>query len=327
MSAMSTAAAGDRLDGRPAPRVAATGRDRRDPKLAVQTERLTKDFGSGRGLFGLDLEVRQGEILGFLGPNGVGKSTTMRLLLGLAAPTAGSARVLGRDVDCDGRVVRRRVGYLAGDFGLYPQLTGAGVLQYFARLRCGVEPRRITDLADRLDAELDRPVRELSTGNRQKLGLIQALMHDPELLILDEPIAGLDPLVQRTFHELLAEVRAAGRAVLLSSHTLSEVDRVADRVAILRAGRLVFVDTLDRLRAVAVRRWELEFARPPVVDEFRALGGVREAQVAGARLHIAFEGPADAVVKAAARHEVIDVRTREQDLEEIFLRYYREPRS
>jgi ABC-2 type transport system ATP-binding protein len=292
---------------------------------AIETSGLTKDYGGGRGVFDLDLEVRPGEILGFLGPNGAGKSTTMRMLLGLAAPTSGSASMLGLDVARDGLALRRRVGYLAGDFGLYPQLTGRAVLAYFARLHDGEgAAARITALAERFDADLDRPVRELSTGSRQKLGLIQAFMHDPELLILDEPIAGLDPLVQHNFHELLHEIRARGRTVMLSSHTLSEVDRVADRVAILRAGRLVVTDELERLRAVALRRWEIEFAGPPAAEEFRALPGVREAEVTGRRLRVAFEGSADALVKAAARYDVTEIRTHEQDLEEIFLGYYRE---
>jgi ABC-2 type transport system ATP-binding protein len=296
---------------------------------AIQTQRLTKDYGSGRGVFDLDLEVKTGEIMGFLGPNGAGKSTTMRLLLGLAGPTSGRAWLLGGDIASDGLDLRRRVGYLAGDCGLYPRLTGEAVLDYFARLDGnGAPPRearaRMAELAERFDAQLDRPIRELSTGNRQKLGLIQAFMHDPELLILDEPIAGLDPLVQRNFHNLLAEVRTDGRTVLLSSHTLSEVDRVADRVAILRAGRLVVVDSVDRLRESAVRHWEIEFASPPAVEEFRSLPGVHTAEATGTQLRIAFEGSADKVTKAAARHEVLDVRTRDGDLEEIFLRYYKD---
>ena len=291
---------------------------------AVLTERLTKDYGQGRGVFELDLEVRQGEILGFLGPNGAGKSTTMRLLLGLIGPTSGGATLLGLDAARDGLAARRRVGYLAGDFGLYPQLTGRAVLEYFARLHGGVRPDRIAALSERFDADLDRPVHELSSGNRQKLGLVQAFMHDPELLVLDEPIAGLDPLVQRSFHDLLAEVRAQGRSVLLSSHTLSEVDRVADRVAILRAGRLVVVDTIEHLKGVAVRRLELDFATPPDPEDFRVLDGVREVEATGTSLRIAFEGSPDAIVKAAARHEVTGLRSLEDDLEDIFLRYYRE---
>jgi ABC-2 type transport system ATP-binding protein len=286
---------------------------------AVRTEALTKDYGSGRGVFGLDLEVREGEILGFLGPNGAGKSTTMRMLLGLAKPTAGRAEVLGRDV----LSARARVGYLAGDFELYEQLTGAAVLAYFARLRRDVPHDRIGELAERFGADLHRPVRELSTGNRQKIGLIQAFMGEPELLILDEPIAGLDPLVQRRFHDLLGEVRAQGRTVLLSSHTLSEVDRVADRVAVLRAGRLAVVDTLEHLRAIAVRRWEIEFAgAPPDPERFRRIPGVLGAERNGGHVTVAFEGDADAVLKAAAESEVRELRVRDDDLEQVFLRLY-----
>jgi ABC-2 type transport system ATP-binding protein len=295
------------------------------PEPAIQIQGLTKDYGEGRGLFGLDLVVRHGEILGFLGPNGAGKSTTMRMLLGLARPTSGGARLLGLEMAGQGLEIRRRTGYLAGDFGLYRQLTGRAVLDYFARLQGGVPPGRIAELAERFDAQLDRHVRELSTGNRQKLGLIQALMHEPELLILDEPIAGLDPLVQRAFHDLLGDIRGQGRTVMLSSHTLSEVDRVADRVAILRAGRLVVVDELARLKALAVQRWEIKFAHAPDTASFERLEGVREVELKGTRLRVAFEGSADTLVKTAARYDVTEIRTHDQDLEEIFLHYYREP--
>jgi ABC-2 type transport system ATP-binding protein len=292
---------------------------------AIHTGGLSKDFGQGHGLFDLDLDVREGEIFGFLGPNGAGKSTTMRLLLDLIAPTAGSASLLGLDSHRDSLEIRRRVGFLPGDFALYPRLTGTAVLDHFAELRGGVDPRRRAELAERFDAQLDRPIRELSTGNRQKVGLIQAFMHDPELLILDEPIAGLDPLVQRNFHTLLAEVAARGRTVFLSSHTLSEVERVAQRVAILRRGRLVVVDSLENLRAIAVRRLEVEFAGdPPRAGELRALPGVREVRLDGGHLSIAFEGSADPIVKALAAHDVRAIRSHEDDLEEIFLRFYRE---
>ena len=241
-------------------------------QAAIETTGLTKDYGSGHGVFGLDLEIRPGEIFGFLGPNGSGKTTSMRMLVGLSRPTGGRARVLGLDIVTDSLELRRRVGFLAGDFGMYRKLTGAAMLEYLARLHGGVDRTRITALADRFDAQLDRPLGDLSTGNRQKIGLIRAFMHDPELLILDEPIAGLDPLVQKRFHELLADVRADGRTVFLSSHTLSEVDRVADRIAILRAGRLVVVDTLDHLRSVAVRRLDIEFAAPPPARRLQVAG-------------------------------------------------------
>ena len=293
--------------------------------MAIRASGLTKDYGKGHGLFDLDLEVRRGEVFGFLGPNGAGKSTTMRLLLDLIRPTAGTATLLGLDCRADSLEIRRRVGFLPGDFALYPKLSGAEMLDHLADLRGGVDRRVRDQLAERFDAQLDRPVRELSTGNRQKLGLIQAFMHEPELLILDEPIAGLDPLVQQSFHALLAEVAAAGRTVFLSSHTLSEVERVAHRVAILRRGRLVVVDSLERLRSVAIRRLEIEFADGmPSVEAIRALPGVREAQRRGERLDVAFEGSADALVKAVATHDVRSIRSRDDDLEEIFLHYYRD---
>jgi ABC-2 type transport system ATP-binding protein len=198
------------------------------------------------------------------------------------------------------------------------------MLDYLARLRGGVDRRVRESLVERFDADLDRPVRQLSTGNRQKLGLIQAFMHEPELLILDEPIAGLDPLVQQSFHALLGEVSAQGRTVFLSSHTLSEVERVTHRLAILRRGRLVVVDSLENLREVAAQRLDIEFAEPVSAAEFQALPGVSDVVVNGRTLTISFEGSADAVVKAAARHEVRTIRPREDDLEDIFLRYYEE---
>jgi ABC-2 type transport system ATP-binding protein len=291
----------------------------------IATSGLSKDYGSGRGLFELDLEVAPGEVFGFLGPNGAGKSTTMRLLLDLIRPTSGSAQVLGLDTSKDGLAIRRRVGFLPGDLALYPKLTGRVVLDYLAELRGGVDRRVRASLVERLDADLDRSVHELSTGNRQKLGLIQAFMHEPELLILDEPISGLDPLVQRSFHALLGEVSAQGRTVLLSSHTLSEVERVTHRVAILRQGRLVVVDSLENLRKIAVQRLGIEFEAPVPAEEFRGLPGVTEVKADGRTVTVSFQGSADAVVKAAAAHEVRAIRPHEDDLEDIFLRYYRAP--
>jgi ABC-2 type transport system ATP-binding protein len=296
------------LNGQPA--IAATG--------------LSKDYGSGRGLFGLDLEVHPGEVFGFLGPNGAGKSTTMRLLLDLIKPTSGSARILGLDTVSESLELRRRVGFLPGDLALYPKLTGRAVLDYLARLRGGVDPSVRDSLAERFAADLDRPVHQLSTGNRQKLGLIQAFMHEPDVLILDEPIAGLDPLVQQSFHALLREVSEQGRTVFLSSHTLSEVERVTQRLAILRRGRLVVIDSLENLRKVAVHRLEIEFAEAVDPTEWRALPMVKDVGANGNVLTVSFEGSADAVVKAAAAHEVRAIRPREDDLEAIFLRYYRE---
>ncbi len=293
----------------------------------IATHGLSKDYGSGRGLFALDLEVRAGEVFGFLGPNGAGKSTTIRLLLDLIKPSSGSAQLLGLDSVSDSLAIRRRVGFLPGDLALYPKLTGRAVLGYFAELRGGVDRRVRDSLVERFEVDLDRPVHQLSTGNRQKLGLVQAFMHEPELLILDEPIAGLDPLVQQSFHALLGEVSAQGRTVFLSSHTLSEVERVTHRLAILREGRLVIVDSIHNLRKVAVQRLEIEFATPVDANEFRALTGVTEVTVRGQTVTVGFEGSADAVVKTAAAHEVLAIRPSDDDLEDIFLRYYQADRT
>jgi ABC-2 type transport system ATP-binding protein len=250
----------------------------------------------------------------------------MRLLLDLIAPTAGSARLMELDSHAHSLEIRRRVGFLPGDLALYPRLSGEAILDYLAELRGGIDRRVRDDLAERFAADLHRPIRELSTGNRQKLGLIQALVHEPELLILDEPIAGLDPLVQQSFHALLAEVAAEGRTVFLSSHTLSEVERVAHRVAILREGRLAVVDSLENLRAIAIRKLEIEFGgRAPTPDELRAPPGVHETTLNGSHAVVAYEGSADPLVKAIAKYEVRSIRSRDDDLEEIFLRYYRSP--
>jgi beta-exotoxin I transport system ATP-binding protein len=293
---------------------------------AIRTRSLSKDYGEGRGLFDLDLEVERGEIFGFLGPNGAGKSTTMRLLLDLIAPTSGSATLMELDSHAHSLEIRRRVGFLPGDLALYPRLSGEAMLDYLAELRGGIDRRVRDELAERFAAELHRPIRELSTGNRQKLGLIQAFMHEPELLILDEPIAGLDPLVQQSFHALLSEVAAEGRTVFLSSHTLSEVERVADRVAILREGRLAVVDSLENLRAIAVRKLEIDFGgSAPTPDELRALPGVHKTTLNGSHAVVAYEGSADPLVKVIAKYEVRSIRSRDDDLEEIFLRYYRSP--
>ena len=294
--------------------------------VAIRTRGLTKDYGEGHGLFDLDLEVQRGEIFGFLGPNGAGKSTTMRLLLDLIVPTRGSSTLMELDAHAQSLEVRRRVGFLPGDLELYPRLSGEAMLDYLGELRGGIDHRVRDSLAERFHADLRRPVRELSTGNRQKLGLIQAFMHEPELLILDEPIVGLDPLVQQSFHALLHELAEQGRTVFLSSHTLSEVERVAHRVAILREGRLAVVDSLDNLRDIAVRRLDIEFGRSsPTAEELRALPGVREVTLNGRHVVVAFEGLADPLIKAIANYEVHSIRSRDDDLEEIFLRYYRDP--
>jgi ABC-2 type transport system ATP-binding protein len=290
----------------------------------IETENLTKFYGRSRGIVDVSLTVGPGEIFGFLGPNGAGKTTTIRLLLDLIRPTRGQARVLGLDPQRDGVEVRRRVGYLPGELALYPDLTGRQMAEYAAYLRGNVPRREIARLADRLDIDLDRPIRALSHGNRQKIGILLALMHRPELLILDEPTTGLDPLMQQVLYELLEEVRAEGRTVFFSSHILPEVERLCDRVGILREGHLVAVESIADLKRKALRRIELFFDRAVDAEAFRSIPGVVETRASGAMLHVAVQGSVDPLLKAAARHAVINIVTYEPNLEEMFLALYRE---
>ncbi len=280
-----------------------------------------------RALAGLDLRVERGEVFGYLGPNGAGKSTTIRLLFDLIHPTAGHVEVLGVDSRRDGVEARRRTGYLPGDLRLNDRMTVRRQLESLARLRGGVDERLRDALCERLGLELDRPIRHLSKGNRQKVGLVQAFMHRPELVVLDEPSAGLDPLLQAELRTLLRETAAEGRTVFLSSHSLDEVQHVADRVGIIRAGRLVDVDSVERFRERAVRHVTVVFAgQPPEPARFTRIQGVRLERAEGAVLRLTATEPAmDALVKEAASHRIVDLVSQPADLEEIFLELYEEP--
>ncbi len=288
----------------------------------IRAQGLTKRYGSARGIEGLDLSVEAGEVFGFLGPNGAGKSTTIRLMLDLIRPTSGRVELFGLDSRRGSVEIRRRVGYLPGDLRLYERMTARELFGYFARLRgldgLGAAP----DVAERFDLELDRPIRALSKGNRQKVGLVQAFMHSPELLVLDEPTSGLDPLVQQRFYELVREQTARGTSVFLSSHILHEVQHAADRVALMREGRLVLVDSVEALRERAATHVEVTFAEPPPPDAFAAIAGVREVERRNATVRLVVEGEADALVKALAAFHVRGLESREADLEDVFLTLY-----
>ena len=297
-----------------------------EPVIDIQG--LTKFYGSARGVEALDVRVEAGEVFGFLGPNGAGKTTTIRLLLDLIRPTAGRMRILGLDPRSQGVALRHRLGYLPGDLSFHDRLTGRQILGHFGALRGDVGPAadaRVVALAERLHLDLDRPSRTLSKGNRQKIGLIQAFVHEPDVLLLDEPTSGLDPLMQQVFEQLVRDATGRGAAVFLSSHILSEVQDVADRAGIIRDGRLVAIEDVTELRAKALHRIEVRFVDPVGPEPFASLPGVHDVEVAGASLRCRLEGPADPLVKELARHQVESFSATELDLEDLFLTHYGDP--
>jgi ABC-2 type transport system ATP-binding protein len=291
--------------------------------VALSLEGLTKFYGRRRGVEGLTLSVEPGEVYGFLGPNGAGKTTTIRMVLGLIHPTAGSGRVLGLDLRRDAVRIRADVGYLPGDLALYDRMRGAEVLAFLARMRGGVPREQYVGLAERFELDLTRRVHDLSKGNRQKVGLVQAFMHRPRLLVLDEPTSGLDPLVQQEFQALVRESVAGGATVFLSSHVLSEVEQLADRVAIVDDGHLLLVADVDELRERAARRVELDFtvAPPPGLGE---VPHVRVVEVRGRTAVCLVAGPVGELLKFAVDHGVVDVHTHDPDLEDAFLGFVRQ---
>jgi ABC-2 type transport system ATP-binding protein len=291
---------------------------------AIRTEQLTKFYGRSRGIVDVDLEVQAGEVFGFLGPNGAGKTTTIRLLLDLIRPTRGRAEVLGLDVRRDRIAIHRRISYLPGEVALYGDLTAHQYLAYFGNLHGDSDGREVQQLIERLELDPTVRVKSLSRGNRQKVGLVAAFMGKPELLILDEPSIGLDPLIQLEFEHLVNEARAEGRTVFLCSHILPEVEHLCDRVGIIREGGLLAVESVADLKARALRRLRIEFSGPVDHAAFAGLPGVRDVRIDDAALTCTVMGSLDALVKAAARFPVHNVTSQETSLEEIFLAYYGE---
>ncbi len=293
--------------------------------VAIHTEGLTKHYGDFPALVDLNLDVRVGEIFGFLGPNGAGKTTMIRTILDEIRPTAGTATIAGLDSHAEAVEIRNHIGYVPGDLAMYPNLTGRDTITYFANLRGGVDWDFVEALAERLDADLGKKVGDLSSGNRQKIGLIQAFMSKPDVLIMDEPSSGLDPLVQREFQTMMREVVSDGRTVFLSSHTLSEVQRVADRVGIIRHGKLITVEGVADLRSKAIRTVNLYFDEAVDGAVFEPLPGVRGVKVENHHVTLSFDGQMETLLKVAVeRYSLLDISTHEADLEEIFLTYYEE---
>jgi len=288
----------------------------------VVTDRLTKWYGRSRGILDVSFAVEAGEVFGFLGPNGAGKTTTIRTLLDFIRPTSGSARIFDLDAKRDAPRIHERIGFVPGDVALYRRMTGRELFAYLGNLRGGADPATADRVAERLDLDPTIRIDRLSHGNRQKVALVQAFMHRPELLVLDEPTQGLDPLIQQAFFEMVDEVRAEGSTVLLSSHVLPEVERTCDRVGIIREGRLVEVASVRDLTARAVRTVEVRFAGEPPLDALGALEGVRDLRADGNVVRCRVVGDLDPFVKALAGTHVVDLVSEKPSLEEIFLAFY-----
>jgi len=290
----------------------------------IETTKLTKYYGKSRGIENLDMSVTQGEIYGFIGPNGAGKSTTIRTLLGLIHPTGGSATVFGKDIATSGPEIRQHVGYLPSEVFYYDDMRAIDLLKYSASFYGAdtkATDKRIAELAERFDLDLKKKIDDLSYGNRKKVGIIQGLAHKPKLIILDEPTGGLDPLIQQEFFHLLKEENAEGATVLFSSHILSEVQRLCDRVAIIKDGTIIRVDQIRTLLENATKRFKLEVASQPEPGVF-ALEGISELEIANHSVDFLFRGRLNDVTAMLARIDLVDLQVVEPDLEEIFLHYY-----
>jgi ABC-2 type transport system ATP-binding protein len=289
---------------------------------AIETKGITKDFGSGRGIFDLDLTVNEGEVLGFLGPNGAGKTTTIKLLMGMTHATRGSATVFGLDVDRDAVAVKKKIGYVPGELPQFGGWRGTQIVAYLAGLRGGVDDTAVENVARRLDLDLSRKYREYSHGNKQKLALLLAFAHTPALLILDEPTSGLDPLHQQEFYGLVRDARSRGATIFVSSHVLSEVEQICDRVGIVRNGRLVTVGPIDQLIGAKAHRRESELADAAGATAVSRIAGLEQVTVDGAHLRGMYRGSFDPLLAALAGQHVVSFVSREPSLEEIFLSYY-----
>ncbi len=295
-----------------------------DPVIVI--DNLHKSYGNVQAVKGISMRVERGEIFGFLGPNGAGKTTTIRCMLDVIRPTSGTLRVLGLDAQRDKMELHQRIGYLPGDVRLPGQMTGKQVINYFSRLQ-GREPVLLDDLLKRFDVEMKRPLKGYSKGMRQKIGVVLAFMCDPEVLILDEPTSGLDPLLQRTFNEFLLEEQARGKTIFMSSHIMSDVEKVCQRVAVIRQGEIVTIEEVEKLRQKAGQRVTIEFGDAISADEVARMPGVSMVTSHNSAYHFNVSGSMDALIKALSRHEVLRLQAEEAPLEEVFLKFYENPQA
>ncbi len=289
---------------------------------AISVKKLTKTYGKQVGILDLSFSVQEGEIFGFLGPNGAGKTTTIRSLLNFIKPNSGEAKILGLDTRKNELEIKKQIGYLPGELNLYENMTGKEFLHFLAGFRKKVNWGFVDSLAKRFNTHLDKKIKKLSHGNKQKVAILQAFMHEPKLLILDEPTTGLDPLVQHEFYHLLDEFRKKGSTIFISSHNLAEVEKNCDRVAIIKDGQLVTVEEVERLRQKALRPLEIIFTTQVKIEEFEKIPGIKDLKIEGNTLRCTVVGSVDKLIKEAAKHDVQNIISQEPDLEEIFLSFY-----
>jgi ABC-2 type transport system ATP-binding protein len=292
----------------------------------IETHNLSKRYPRSkvRALENLSLTVNTNEVFGYLGPNGAGKTTTIKLLLDLIRPDEGSAKVFGLDAQKDTLAIRRRLGFMPGEVNLWENLTAREIITYFAKLHGGVDQGYLNSLIERMEFDPKKRVREFSLGNKRKLSIILSMMHRPELLILDEPTNGLDPLMQQTFYQFVREAKAEGRTVFMSSHNLAEVQAICERVAILRGGKLVAVQSVHEMRNTDFQWVTIRFRESAPVSKLANVQGVSDVQVEGDTLRLRLVGDFDPLLRAVQQHYIVDVDTQEPSLEEVFLTYYSE---
>jgi ABC-2 type transport system ATP-binding protein len=289
----------------------------------IETDSLTKYYGKSRGIIDVTLSVRRGEVFGFLGPNGAGKSTTIRTILDYIRPTSGSSRVNGMDPVKEGAKVRRSVGYLPSDFGTYQNMTAKDYLMTLLTMMEHKGENRINEISERLQLDLDRKIKEYSRGNRQKVGLVSAFMHSPDLVILDEPSSGLDPLMQQEFYKIVLEEKEKGNTIFLSSHILAEVEAICDRVGIIKEGKLIVVEDMKKFKEKTGKFMDVTFDREVSPDRFSVIPGVTHVEIIGPKeLKLSVSRNIDGVIKELSNHNVLEMDYEDMSLESLFLKYY-----
>ena len=291
--------------------------------LPVVIKNYTKRYGSFRGVDDISLEINHGEVFGFLGPNGAGKSTTIRTMLNFISPSDGSIKIYGLDSVKDYKEVKKHVGYLAGDIALYDSMTGRKLLMHLSALGKQTDWKYVDKLADNLKADLDRPIKSLSKGNKQKIGLIQAFMHKPDLLILDEPTSGLDPLMKQVFYDMVLEMKQAGKTVFVSSHDLTEVQKICDRAAFIRDGKLIGVENIVAADSMNVRRYAVTLERPVRAGAFKKIKNVTDVKLEGKKMIVTISGSVGPFIRELATVSPVDLDEQETTLEDLFMHYYK----